>query len=74
MGASVNNCLSNLFDSAGCCLLYTSYKYGNGCSKNPRRAFLYFKQISEKGYAEAQNNLGECYQQGVGTVSYTHLR
>ena len=27
------------------------YKYGNGCAKNPRRAFLYFKQISEKGYA-----------------------
>ena len=32
------------------------YKYGNGCAKNPRRAFLYFKQIAEKGYAEAQNN------------------
>lgn len=41
---------------------------GRGTDVNYADAFKFFRQSAEKGNAEAQNMLGECYDMGRGVV------
>ena len=42
------------------------YEFGAGIKKDERKAFEWYKEAAEQGYAEAQNSLGVCYYNGEG--------
>ena len=42
------------------------YVYGLSVAKDEKKAFNYFKQAAEKGWATSIFNLGICYEKGVG--------
>ena len=52
--AVTNNCI-------GFC-----YRYGIGCEKDEKLAFIYFEKASKKGLAMGQLNLGRCFLKGIG--------
>ena len=37
------------------------------------KAIYYYQMSAERGHYGAMNNLGVCYKEGTGAVSYTHL-
>ncbi|RIB14604.1 hypothetical protein C2G38_2194614 [Gigaspora rosea] len=41
------------------------YHYGNGVKKNERKAFKYYKQSAEMGYADGMYCVSEFYQKGL---------
>ena len=43
------------------------YEGKNGVARNHAMAVKWYQQAAEKGNAEAQNQLGYCYFQGVST-------
>ena len=45
------------------------YRDGEGVAVNKSEAFKWFKLAAEKGYADAQANLGFCYLNGEGIDS-----
>lgn len=42
------------------------YYNGEGVEQSYKKAVEYLQKSAEKGYAPAQNFLGECYRDGVG--------
>ena len=47
------------------------YEGKNGCAKNFVEAFKYFKKAADLGLKEAQFNLAQCYDQGIGVTKNT---
>lgn len=45
-----------------------SQNVGFGCEKNYNKAIQIYEQLAEKGYANAQTNLGRCYDDGEGVT------
>ena len=42
------------------------YVDGQGVPQDYEQAFKWYTKAAEQGYAQAQNNLGVCYQGGKG--------
>ena len=39
---------------------------GTGVEKDEQKAVEWYKKAAEQGYANAQSNLGWCYESGIG--------
>ncbi len=50
----------------GAWLIGTCYENGIGRTKDPAKAFLYYKQAAERGFDVAENEVGLCYLKGNG--------
>src|SRR2546430_63111 len=46
--------------------LGSSYYYGHGVEKDPKKAIYWYQKAAINGNADALCNLGQCYQLGVG--------
>ncbi|HCX59940.1 MAG TPA: sel1 repeat family protein, partial [Candidatus Cloacimonas sp.] len=45
-----------------------SYANGEGVVKNYKQAVYWYEKAANQGHADAQNNLGVCYEFGKGVV------